>query len=153
MATSLGIVIRQARVGDLDDLVALLQILFNIEEDFSFDETRQRQGLSLMLENTQGVVLVAETGGTVIGMCTGQLLISTAEGGPAVLVEDVVVHPERQGKGAGRLLMEAVIRWAESKKASRLQLLADRSNASALTFYKKFGWQMTELICLRTMTG
>ena len=38
---------------------------------------------------------------------------------------------------------------AASKKVSRLQLLADRNNSPALTFYDKAGWQMTELICLR----
>lgn len=149
MASSGSIVIRQARASDLADLVALLRILFGIEENFSFDETRQRQGLMLMLENEQGVVLAAENSGKVIGMCTGQLLISTAEGGPAVLVEDVVVLPAWQDRGVGRRLMRSIAEWAVSKKASRLQLLADRNNSPALTFYKKIGWQMTELICLR----
>ncbi len=149
MAPSGSIVIRRARAADLADLTALLQILFGIEEDFSFDETRQRQGLMLMLENEQGVVLVAENSGKVIGMCTGQLLISTAEGGPAVLVEDVVVLPAWQDRGVGRLLMRSIADWAAGKKAARLQLLADRNNQAALSFYDKIGWQMTDLICLR----
>ncbi|NOX80488.1 MAG: GNAT family N-acetyltransferase [Deltaproteobacteria bacterium] len=149
MAPSGSIVIRRARAADLADLTALLQILFGIEEDFSFDEARQRQGLMLMLENEQGVVLAAENSGKVIGMCTGQLLISTAEGGPAVLVEDVVVLPAWQDRGVGRLLMRSIAEWAAGKKATRLQLLADRNNKAALTFYDKIGWQMTDLICLR----
>ncbi|NIA04748.1 MAG: GNAT family N-acetyltransferase [Proteobacteria bacterium] len=149
MASSGDIVIRQAQAADLADLTALLQVLFGIEEDFSFDEARQRQGLMLMLENEQGVVLAAENSGKVVGMCTGQLLISTAEGGPAVLVEDVVVLPAWQDRGVGRLLMRAIAEWAASKNAVRLQLLADRNNKAALTFYDKIGWQMTDLICLR----
>ncbi len=149
MAPSGSIVIRRARAADLADLTALLQILFGIEEDFSFDEARQRQGLVLMLENEQGVVLAAEDSGKVIGMCTGQLLISTAEGGPAVLVEDVVVLPAWQDRGVGRLLMRSIADWAAGKKAARLQLLADRNNQAALSFYDKIGWQMTDLICLR----
>ena len=144
-----NIVVRQAKATDLADLVSLLQILFEIEEDFVFDEARQQQGLMLMLENSQGVVLVAENTNGVIGMCTGQLVISTAEGGQAVLVEDVVVLPAWQGKGAGRCLMNSIADWAATQKASRLQLLADRNNNSALTFYNKVGWQMTELICVR----
>lgn len=149
MAPSGSIVIRQARTADLADLTALLQILFGIEEDFSFDEDRQRQGLVLMLENEQGVVLAAEDSGKVIGMCTGQLLISTAEGGPAVLVEDVVVLPAWRNRGVGRLLMRSIAEWAADKKAARLQLLADHNNQAALSFYDKIDWQMTDLICLR----
>jgi len=144
-----GIAVRQAQVSDLADLVSLLRILFSIEEDFSFDETRQRRGLMLMLENRQGVILVAESSDRVIGMCTGQLMISTSEGGQAVLVEDVVVFPAWRGKGAGSLLLRSVAYWAATQNASRLQLFADRNNSSALTFYDKVGWQMTELICLR----
>ena len=84
--------IRTAEPADLDSLVSLLAPLFAIEEDFVFDESRQRRGLALMLENERGCVLVAETEGQVIGMCTGQLLVSTAEGGLSLLVEDVVVR-------------------------------------------------------------
>ena len=144
-----SIVVRQAQDSDLAHLVSLLQILFEIEEDFVFDEARQQQGLMLMLENRQGVILVAEGNNRVIGMCTGQLVVSTAEGGQAVLVEDVVVLPAWQGRGVGRYLISSIADWAATQKASRLQLLADRNNNSALTFYNKVGWQMTELICLR----
>ena len=72
-------------------LVALLRQLFAIEEDFRIDEERQRRGLAMLLDNPQALILVAEAAGRVIGMCSGQLLVSTAEGGPALLVEDVVV--------------------------------------------------------------
>lgn len=144
-----SILVRQAQIADLADLVSLLRILFGIEEDFFFDKARQQKGLTLMLENRQSVVLVAENSGKVVGMCTGQLVISTAEGGPAVLVEDVVVQPDWQGRGVGKRLMRAISEWAASKNASRIQLLADRNNNSALTFYNKVGWQRTELICLR----
>lgn len=47
----------------------------------------------MLIANQWATVLVAETSGKVVGMATGQLTISTAEGGPALLVEDVVVAP------------------------------------------------------------
>lgn len=142
--------IRTAQSADLDSLVSLLSVLFAIEDDFSFDEARQRQGLSLMLANELGCVLVAEAEGQVVGMCTGQLLVSTAEGGLTLLVEDVVVDAQWRGRGVGRLLVEAVSDWARANRVSRLQLLADRNNVRALGFYRSLGWQTTELICLRT---
>lgn len=142
--------IRIAEPADLESLVSLLELLFSIEEDFVFDEPRQRRGLALMLGNERGCVLVAEAGGRVIGMCSGQLLISTAEGGRSLLVEDVVLEKQWRGRGVGRLLLEAISDWAREHEVSRLQLLADRNNIPALAFYRKLGWQTTELICLRT---
>lgn len=141
--------IRPARSADIDALVALLGILFAIEADFEFDAGRQRQGLAMMLGQENAVVLVAEAESLVIGMCSGQLTISTAEGGVALLVEDVVVAEAWQGRGYGRKLMQAMAQWAGSKKVERLQLLADRNNQAALKFYETMGWQATELICLR----
>lgn len=145
--------IRPARLADLESLVELLQMLFELEQDFEGNPSRQQQGLRMMLDNPNGCVMVAQGDGQVIGMCSGQLLISTAEGGPALLVEDVVVREPWRGRGVGRLLMEAISAWAQDKKVNRLQLLADRNNTAALEFYRCLGWQGTELICLRSFIG
>lgn len=142
--------VRAAQPDDLDRLVSLLAALFAIEEDFVFDEPRQRRGLVMMLENERSCVLVAEAEGQVVGMCSGQLLVSTAEGGLSLLVEDVVVAEQWRGRGVGCLLLAAINDWARANKVSRLQLLADRNNIPALDFYRSLGWQITELICLRT---
>lgn len=142
-------VIRQARMDDVEDLIELLQVLFSIEVDFTFDAIHQRQGLTMMVANEDAVVLVAEVDGKIVGMSSGQLTVSTAEGGNSLLVEDVVVHEAWRGNGLGRQLMEALSQWARSREVSRLQLLADRHNSPALQFYATLGWQSTELICLR----
>jgi len=143
------VTIRPARPADIDDLTLLLKALFAIEADFVFDEPLQRRGLQLLLDNPRTCILVAQAQGRVVGMCTGQLTISTAEGGPALLVEDVVVDADWQGRGIGSRLLKKLGLWAKDNQASRLQLLADRHNRAGLEFYKKLGWQTTELICLR----
>jgi GNAT superfamily N-acetyltransferase len=86
-------------------------------------------------------------------MCSGQLLVSTAEGGFSLLVEDVVVDEKWRGRGVGRLMMEAISDYARGKNVRRLQLLADRNNTPALAFYHRLGWKGTELICLRAFVG
>ncbi len=147
------VTIRAAEVQDIDSLVSLLHVLFAIEEDFAYNKDRQRRGLAMMLENPKGCVLVAETVGQVIGMCTGQIIVSTAEGGPALLVEDVVVLEAWRGRGVGRQLLEWLDTWTAARGISRLQLLADRSNTAVLGFYEKLGWQPTALVCLRKRLG
>lgn len=141
--------IRPAREQDLDTLAGLLRLLFAIEEDFGIDDAKQRQGLTLLLDDERACVLVAEQDREIVGMCTGQLVISTAEGGPSVLVEDVVVAPDQRNKGIGRSLVEALSMWAKSQGASRMQLLADKNNPPALAFYDRIGWGTTAMICLR----
>jgi GNAT superfamily N-acetyltransferase len=142
--------IRPASTHDLPALVRLLGVLFSLEADFSADEDRQRWGLALMLADPRSrVVLVAVREATVVGMVTGQLVISTAEGGPSALVEDMVVDEAARGRGVGRALLEALEAWAAEHGATRLQLLADRENAPALEFYRRSGWRPTQLVCLR----
>lgn len=141
--------IRQASVEDLEQLVELLRLLFAIEEDFSADATKQRQGLRLLLESESGQILVAVADGRISGMCTAQLVISTAEGAPSAWVEDMVILPEYRGQGIGRALLAAIAEWASSQGATRMQLIADKNNEPALGYYRHLNWQETALVCWR----
>ncbi|MGL1932517.1 MAG: GNAT family N-acetyltransferase [Desulfotalea sp.] len=141
--------VRVATPCDIEVLTSLLGELFSIEKDFQFNEKLQKKGLQLMLDNPNGVVLVAELDQTIIGMATGQLLISTAEGGPSLLIEDVIISQKHRGIGIGKNIVDSVCRWATTFGAKRLQLLADVSNINGLKFYEKIGWTRTNLICLR----
>jgi ribosomal protein S18 acetylase RimI-like enzyme len=48
-----------------------------------------------------------------------------------------------------RKLIASIEDWARSHGATRMQLLADHTNFSALDFYDKIGGYRTQLICLR----
>nr|WP_041445512.1 GNAT family N-acetyltransferase [Syntrophobotulus glycolicus] len=142
-------VIRKAALTDLGGMAALLKALFVIEEDFRFDEEKQKKGLALMLsDDEKNCLLVAEAAEGVIGMCTVQILISTAEGGLAAVIEDVVVQEDYRGHGIGKALLHHAENWAMEKGVKRLQLLADLQNIKALKFYAKMNWRKTNLICL-----
>lgn len=142
------IIIRKALKQDLATLVDLLQQPFSIEKGFQRNPIKQKKGLKMMLENPRGVVLVAEDSGRIVGMSTGQLLVSTAEGGPSLLIDDVIVAEDKQNKGIGKKLVEAVCRWASTFEATSFQLLADAANSRGIDFYKNTGWDTTNLVCL-----
>ena len=146
-----ALTIRSAQYDDLEAMVSLLQALFAIEEDFTPAPDRQRQGLKRFMDGCgkHRCIRVAESENQVIAMATIQILISTAEGGPVGLVEDVVVQEDCRGMGIGRRLMTALTSWSAERGLMRLQLLADRTNFSALDFYNKGGWLPTRLMCLR----
>lgn len=143
----MAISIESAHAGDMEAMVKLLSLLFSIEQDFSPDETAQRQGLQLLLnmpEQAQIFVARDETA-RVIGMVSAQLVISTAIGAPSAWIEDMVVREEFRGRGVGKALLARATEWAKSRGAKRVQLVADADNAPALNFYKQLGWQPTHL--------
>jgi ribosomal protein S18 acetylase RimI-like enzyme len=144
------VVIRSGRKSDIEALVDLLRELFAIETDFEFDPPRHRRGLLRMLQGGPNRRMwVAQLNRQVVGMCSAQVVISTVEGGEAAVVEDVVVQAAVRRKGIGGKLMLEVRRWAKARGIQRLKLLADKTNKPALRFYRRGGWDQTNLICLR----
>ncbi len=142
--------IRRAKHSDISSMIGLLRTLFSLETDFDFNEGNQQKGLELMLEDlTNRYIVVAEQDGKSIGMCTAQILVSTAEGGISAVIEDLVVEEACCRQGIGKELLLAVEGWAWERGVRRLQLLADRNNTRALEFYKGIDWKVTQLICLQ----
>ncbi|MDD1629529.1 MAG: GNAT family N-acetyltransferase [Methylococcaceae bacterium] len=145
------ITLRTAKPSDIPQLVELLKELFTIEADFDFDEDKQARGLNLLLKSEKDCILVAEllSDNRVLGMCTVQTLISTAQGGAVGLLEDLIVAADFRHQGIGAKLLAEAVNWANCQGLKRLQLLADKNNLPALNFYQKQGWNSTQLVCLR----
>jgi len=153
LSTLKMILIRTAKSDDVPQLVALLKALFAIEDDFDFDPDKQARGLQLLLKSDKACILVAESSDdkNLLGMCSIQILISTAEGGAVGLLEDLIVAADIRNQGIGTKLLSEAVYWAEQQGLKRLQLLADKNNSPALEFYDKQGWQSTQLVCLKRL--
>ncbi|MEE9344206.1 MAG: GNAT family N-acetyltransferase [Methylococcales bacterium] len=116
---------RSIKHTDIKALICLLKELFEIEEDFVFEENKQSKGLGgcpgiEAVAREKDCVVLAEHVSGLIGMCTVQTLISTAEGGYVGLVEDMVVVNKYSGKGIGRQLILKIERRATSQGLTRL---------------------------------
>jgi ribosomal protein S18 acetylase RimI-like enzyme len=141
--------LRPAQQKDTEALVALLQSLFELEAAFEPDAAKQRRALRLILDSPLAHVVVAECEGKVVGMASLQFMISTAEGGLAGFVEDVIVDSAYRRQGIGQQLLTDLVHKAKRRGVTRLQLLADRENAPALAFYAGLGWQTSGMIDLK----
>lgn len=150
---------RSACREDIPALCKLLEELFTLEADFQPDASKQARALTQLLTNTEpydeprSLVWVAETGQQVIGLCTVQVYISTAEGGRVGLVEDVIVDVAYRQRGVGQAMLAGLEAWGRQQGLLRLQLLADSHNQGALRFYQRHGWQQTQLTALRKPLG
>jgi len=147
------VTIRNATRADLTGMSSLLNELFTIESDFTPDVRRQRQGLAQLMASEGSTLLVAADGKKIVGMCTLQPLVSTAEGGTVGIVEDLVIAEKWRGRGIGARLLDRIEEIARSRHMSRLQLLTDLDNEGALSFYKKHRWEKLKLIAMRKKFG
>jgi GNAT superfamily N-acetyltransferase len=139
-----------ARRDELPQLVALLGMLFAQEADFVPDDTRQTRGLDKILsDETVGRVYVAREGERVVAMASLLYSISTAEGGLAASFEDLIVAPDRRGRGIGSALLAHVVEEARRQGVLRLTLLTDRDNRRAQALYGKLGFEPSDMLPMR----
>lgn len=131
--------------ADLPAMIALLGELFSIERDFVPDAAKQERGLRLILDSPAiGRIFVARLAGVTVGMASLLFTVSTASGGRAALLEDVIVAAPHRRLKIGRRLIRHAQRWAQEQGIARLTLLADRGNDAALRFYESEGFTRSE---------
>jgi ribosomal protein S18 acetylase RimI-like enzyme len=146
MTGSIGL----ATAADIPQLCALLAILFSQEADFQPDTGKQGAALQQIIAQPDiGHILVWREGQEIVGMVSLLYSISTACGGKAAWLEDLVVLPARRGAGLGRTLLQAAIAQAQQAGCLRISLLTDRSNHAAIRFYQKHGFGESAMLPLR----
>jgi ribosomal protein S18 acetylase RimI-like enzyme len=152
--TSSEPLIRRAGASDGDALGRLGALL--VQQHHSFDERRflaptpdtpERYGafLASQLDAPDAVILVAEHEGRVIGYAYG-----TLEGhdylslrGPAALLHDLIVDPDHRGRGAGRMLLNAILGVFSARRAPRVVLSTGERNAAAQRFFERESFRRT----------
>lgn len=137
----------------LEDLPALTELVVNLMDasgDFVPDRALQERGLRLILEQpSRGRILVVRNDDQIVGMVNLLFTISTARGGFVILMEDVVIHPDHRGQGYGTMLVDQVVEFAEKKQFKRITLLTDRISAESQEFFKKLGFDYSNMIPMR----
>jgi GNAT superfamily N-acetyltransferase len=142
--------IHPAALNDIPQLCNLLAILFAQEDDFVPEATKQSAALRRIIEHPEtGLILVMRNGEYIIGMVSLLFTVSTASGGKAALLEDMIVHPEYRNEGRGSKLLLAAIEHARSKGCLRITLLTDRANAAAIRFYQRHEFAVSAMLPLR----
>lgn len=132
---------------DMPQMIALLDDLFGIEQDFAANAAKQEAGLQQLLASphTACILVARNAEQTVIGMVTAQLVISTAEGGYSAWIEDMVIAQAYRRHGIGKRLLQGILDWARAQGASRAQLLVDVDNAPAVAYYDHLGWSSSRM--------
>ena len=148
-----GLRVEMATLDDLPALTELVMELFSMSDgDFAPDAEVQERGLRLILEQpSRGRIAVVRNDDQIFGMVNTLFTISTARGGFVILMEDVVIHPNHRGQGFGTMLVDHVIEFAKAKGFLRITLLTDRISAESQDFFKKQGFDYSNMIPMRCL--
>ena len=96
--------------------------------------------IAALARDPHGRYLVAEHDGVIVGHA--QLDPMGLHRTRHVVRLTLVVHPGREGRGAGRALLEALVAWARATPGiDKVELLARATNEPALALYRKLGFE------------
>jgi ribosomal protein S18 acetylase RimI-like enzyme len=149
-----GPIIRRATPADLPRIGRLGALL--VKEHYDFDPQRflaARPGtpegyasfIGTQLEDPDNAVLVADTGGDVIGYAYAAIegYNYMALRGPAGVLHDIIVDPEHRGRGVGRLLLDATLALFRSRGVPRVVLSTAERNEVAQRLFASMGFRRT----------
>lgn len=136
------ITIRKANLGDLTEVLSLIQELATFEKEPDAVELTveelAREGFG---EHPLFRILIAETADQIVGMALFYPRFSTWKG-RTIHLEDLIVKESQRGKGIGRLLYSEVMKIAFEEGVRRVEWVVLDWNTPAVEFYKKTGAQV-----------
>ncbi|MEO8463944.1 MAG: GNAT family N-acetyltransferase [Gammaproteobacteria bacterium] len=155
--------IRRATSIDLP-LIGRLGALL-VEAHHAFDPqrflaatSRTKEGyayfLGTQLEEPDAAIFVADDNDNVIGYAYAVVDDSydyMALRGPAGILHDIIVDPDNRGRGVGRLLLEAVFTYLQSRGAPRIVLSTAERNEVAQRLFAGVGFRRTMIEMTREL--
>jgi len=145
MATLDHLIIRPARLDDLEALVQFSAAMAMETEGRRLDETRLRRGTAAVFESpARGFYRVAEIPGPPADRAIGQLLVtfewSDWRNATFWWIQSVYVHPDWRRRGVYRRMHEAIVREARARPdVCGVRLYVERENRIAQAAYDRMG--------------
>jgi GNAT superfamily N-acetyltransferase len=145
--------VRAAREGEEAALVPLYEWLFAPpgSQPPQWDPRRAEVALREAIASHDSVVLVADEGARLVGICTVYQDMHSVRFGYRAWIEDLAVDPERRSQGIGKRLLDAARDWARERGATHLELDSAEARTEAHRFYERegaeyrsysFGWTL-----------
>ena len=154
--------IRPAAPADMEAVGRLGALLVRTHHEFDPDRfiaarpgTEHGYGsfLGSQLEKSNIIILVAESGGEVVGYTyagvEGNDYMSLR--GPAGVLYDIVVDPAHRRLGVGQALLEATLEALEAKGVPRVVLSTAERNESAQRLFARAGFRRTMIEMTREL--
>ena len=136
--------IRPASAADSEVVAALAG---ELAQSFSFSREKFDLSYRALIAADDASVLVAASGGQVIGYLLGFEHDTFYANGPVGWVEELFVLPAHRGSGVGRELMNAFEEWADQRGCALVALATRR----AKPFYLAIGYEESATYLRKTL--
>jgi len=140
--------IRRARSEELAIVQDLMLGLYQSDRKYDtlFESISPEEGseeeYSSRIEGRDGICLVAEVNGEIVGCLTG-LIWSEPEERPAerARLEKLFVKDEFRGRSVGMALVEEFLQWSKERGVKRVFVRTYAANEGAVRLYERFGFR------------
>jgi GNAT superfamily N-acetyltransferase len=137
---SASLVIRDARSGDEDAVIALLWEFAQFEKlTDRFHLTRETVFRDFMGRRRRVQCDIAEWERAPAGVMIWYRTYGTFEAVPGLFLEDLFVRPEFRRRGIGKSLLRQLVRYAVDEGANRIEWSVLDWNTPAMDFYDRIG--------------
>jgi GNAT superfamily N-acetyltransferase len=132
--------VREAKPADAPRLGAL------IREDLGHDVTDKQVAKNLAaLKKVGELPIVVTLDKTVVGMIGVHRMVTVHRPAPVGRIPVLVVAKEAQGKGLGRMLVDAAEQWCRKQGCQMIEVTSNDRRAEAHAFYRHMGYERTSI--------
>lgn len=141
--------VRRAGADDVADIVELSSALFREDAgqrdpfvNLNWPEEEGWEYFADLVTGDRSLCLLAEFAGEAVGYLAGRVGKRTALRPVKVAeLESMYVWEGHRGRGVGARLVDEFLRWAESRGAERVSVVAYAANERAVHFYQRSGFR------------
>lgn len=137
--------IRTAKPADTTRITELLQ-----ELGYDTPDAAVRKNLKT-LKKAGEMPLVATLAGEIVGLCGVSARVTVARPAPVGRITSLVVTQAAQGKGIGRLLVEAAEAWMRKAGCEIVEVTSNDRRAEAHAFYRHMGYDRSSIRFVKTL--
>ena len=143
--------VRRARLEDADGFLGLVRSLAEFERLAPPDKEAERRLVADVFARRRLRLLVAESGGRLVGYALYYFGYSSFLARPTLYLEDIFVAAQERRKGAGEALFRRCAREALKEGCGRMEWTVLTWNSGAIRFYEGKGasrlrdWHMYRL--------
>jgi GNAT superfamily N-acetyltransferase len=142
-----NILIRKATKSDLPAIRRLLAELISAMDDTECIDIRiPLRTWEHLLKDARSHFLVAVMEGTPVGFIHFTVRQTVLHRSPSAMIDELVVAKEYRGKGIGKRLVLAALEKCKQLGCCEVEVSTEKTNVKARRFYKKCGFDKTELL-------